>query len=503
MQIDFRTENRSEIFILFFGLVAAAAFLAFLPAYFTLFFIFFSILIAASIKKIEIALFFLTVYIPLEPFLLKFASDEAYPFLKYGTEAAILVLFLIVIVKHLLKHNFKYIKTPIDIPLAIFFSIAGISALINLENPVFFILGLRQIFRYTLLYYLVIYSEITRDTAKKIIILLVGVMILESTIGLGQAAIGKRADEFLLPGEKREFANITSPDYVYQFWSSGQRVFATMGRYDRLGTFLCLAMLIIIGLIYELKNKKDKRKLVLSLLVASPALILSYSRMAWIGFFLGFLFIAVFIKQSKKIKAGFALVCLLLAVYLWTYIAARHIKLYRISDQPRMEIAPRFLSLFSLSELRNSYRTYGRLYFIVYTPLKVVRNSPLFGVGLGQYGSGVAYALNNRTKYDELGLPFGIEDKAGQIDNNWFSIWGETGTLGLIAFIFIIYSLFVHSLEVYKQSEDNLTRGLALGFCGVILAVSFQSFLGPMFEIRTLSFNFWLLGGLVALQPIK
>ena len=134
---------------------------------------------------------------------------------------------------------------------------------------------------------------------------------------------------------------------------------------------------------------------------------------------------------------------------------------------------------------------------MIQTPLKVVSAYPLFGAGPGQYGGGAAAALHNTEIYETVGLPFGIYGTTGQIDNNWMSLWGETGTLGLILYVWMMIALSIFSLRVYRISQSKFTKGLALGFLGGLLAVCFQAFLGTYFEVRTLGLYLWLIAGLV------
>ncbi|MFA6106440.1 MAG: O-antigen ligase family protein [Patescibacteria group bacterium] len=459
----------------------------------------FLILGMLAFKNTEIFLFFLTIYIPLEPFLLKFTSDEIYPYLRLLSEGLVLILFLTAILKHINTNGFKYIRTPIDLPLAVFIVITAISALVNFENPSFWVIGLRQIFRYALLYYAIIYSGISRAAAKKLVTVLAALLALETIIGLSQAIIGSTADALLLPGERREFGNLVTPDYVRQFLFSGERIFATMGRYDRLGTFLSFGLILIAGLAYELKNERLKRILKTIFLYSLSALVLTYSRMSWLGLALGIGIIGILIKKDKKLIFGLTLASVAVAGYLGLYLFLNGGNVNNISNKADMPLAERALALFSARELRDSYYGYGRLYFIANTPKKIVKNNPLFGVGLGQYGGGVAAALGNNIEYRKAGLPFGIGGEAGQIDNNWFSIWGESGTLGVLAFGWIIVSLFIFSYRTYKsENNDSFKRGLSLAMLGIIPVISFQSFLGPYFEVRPLSYNFWLLAGLMA-----
>ena len=146
----FNIIKKNPIIFLAAIIFVAAAVLAFFSAKFVLAFVFALGLLALSSQRMEIGLYFLMVYIPLEPFLLKFIDEDLILYFKYGNEALIFLLLIITLIKYFKKHGFKYIKTPIDLLLAIFILITIVSAVANLENPVFWILGLRQIFRYVL-----------------------------------------------------------------------------------------------------------------------------------------------------------------------------------------------------------------------------------------------------------------------------------------------------------------------------------------------------------------
>lgn len=123
--------------------------------------------------------------------------------------------------------------------------------------------------------------------------------------------------------------------------------------------------------------------------------------------------------------------------------------------------------------------------------------SPLFGVGPGNYGGGAAAALHSTAVYDRAHIPFGIYGTEGYIDNNWFAIWGELGTVGFCVYVFLMIMLVRSALSVYRRCDDAITKSIALSFCGIAAAVSLQAFLGTYLEVRTLAFYFWLLAGLI------
>ena len=179
------------------------------------------------------------------------------------------------------------------------------------------------------------------------------------------------------------------------------------------------------------------------------------------GLVLGILVIGIGIKRSRAIALSFIVFMLALVLYLGSYIALTGVQPYRIVDQPVMHPAARILEAVSPRSLREAYRGYGRPYFIINVPQKLVADHPFVGVGPGQFGGGVASALYLTRAYDAAGLPFGIAGVLGQIDNNWFSIWGEFGTLGMLAFMWMLVALFMAAYRIFRTSNDTFTQGFA------------------------------------------
>lgn len=455
------------------------------------------IFIFVSFLKPKYTVLFLAFYIPLEPFLLKFVPDEVYIYARYFSEGLIYILLLSVGLK-LLTRSKKIISTPIDLPLFLFIIVALASLVINLVPPSIGVLGLRQILRFIVLFYVATYLNLSKDFIKKILWVILAVLLFECLIGLGQAFIGGPADEFLIPSERRFVAGIQLTTGTTQFWEEGQRIFATMGRYDQLGTFLCFFLLILAAILYESKTPNKKIYWIL-FLIGIPTLILTYSRASWFGFILGIFLIGVIFKKDRKLLIIF----LLLLAFILSYLAYTGIVVHYLIDVPQQTVMERFFEAFSYERWRGEYYGLGRLYFIVKTVTNVFPHYPLFGAGPGQYGGGAVAALHNKTVYNEVGIPFGAWGTEGYIDNNWMSLLGETGLFGIISYIAMFVMLFRYSKKVYKKSEDSGTRVLALGFLACILAVSFQAFLGTYLEVRTLAFYFWLFAAFVVTLGYK
>lgn len=449
-----------------------------------------------SFISFQSGLMLLIIFLPLEPLLLKFIPGDLTLFFRLIPEAIIYSLLVFGLVKRSraekLESNTKLSDNPIAVALFIFVGIAVISILVNRVEPIAAGLGLRQLLRFILLYLAVILYGLKQ---RQIILVLAAVAVIamaESILGLIQAAVGSRLDALFSTGREFFVGRFRVAQEIFQIRAEGSRVFATMGRYDQLGTFLALVSAAALGFMYYAKDKVRKYA-TLVLLLSIPTMMLTYSRASWFGFLLAVIVCAIFIQKDKKVLAGL----LTLVVLLGGYIGFKEVEVRRLIDEPSVSPINRLLEAFSERRLRSEYTGKGRLYFIIETPGAVLAHSPFVGVGPGQFGGGAAALLHNTSGYDELNLPFGVYGTEGQIDNNWMSIFGETGVLGLLAYLAMFVTLLVFSRRVLKSEQSTwLAKSLALGLIGATLSFVFQGFLGTYFEMRTLAPYYWLLAAL-------
>ncbi len=449
------------------------------------------IILGITYFKPEYTLALLAAYLPFESIVLKFVTDDIYIFARYFSEGLIYLVAVVVFWRFFTGKR-KARTSPIDLPFLLFILVLLGSALVNLVEPTAAILGLRQILRFMMVFFLVVQLNPSVKFIKTLTLVMFGIVLIQAGIGIMQSVIGEPLDNLLLPSEARTLGSITLTTGVEQFWDPGSRVFATLGRYDRLGNFLYFFLLIGAGLLFTKKFSYDKRLLWLFGL-GFPALILTYSRSSWFAFLLGFLFIGLLIKRDKRVLAGLGIFAFIMTAYLG--VSGLNVSL--ITESAGQSLSERFYESFSYARWRGEYFGLGRTYWFVHTPKDVVSASPILGFGPGQYGGGAAAALHNTTVYEELGLPFGVYGTEGFIDNNWFSLWGEAGTLGILFYLWVMIGLFTMSLKTARDARDPYTRAMALGFCAAIIGVSFNAFTSTIFEIRTVSYYLWLYAGFV------
>ncbi|MEK7665775.1 MAG: O-antigen ligase family protein [Patescibacteria group bacterium] len=436
--------------------------------------------------------------LPFEPFLLKWTPDEIFLYARLFSEVLIYFLFAVTVVRAVMRGE-KLMSTPIGFPFFLFLITLVASSVINFVDPFVVAVGVRQLIRFILVFFIVVLLKPSRGYIRKLTVALFVLVSLQATLGIGQAIIGEPLDALLLPSEVRSYGEFTLQQGAVQFWDSGSRVFGTLGRYDRLGTFIAFFLLIGVGFLYEKGIRLHRRELWFLFALGLPALVLTFSRSSWFGFLLGFLFLALFVKRDKRVLWG----SLIATAVLGMYLAYSGIVVSRLIDVPDQPLAERFFEAFSYERWRGEYYGLGRLFWIVQTVTTVLPASPLLGWGPGQYGGGVALLFHNTRVYDELQLPYGVYGTEGYIDNNWFSILGETGLIGFSFFLWMYIGLFLYAIKVGRRSDDPFVRAISFGFAGAMIAVALNSFLATFFEVRSLAVYLWMYGGFVVVLGIE
>jgi len=464
----------------------------------TVFFIAFLCVFCAFYRP-QWLILFLAALIPVEPFVLKFVSSDMYVYARYASEGIVYVLFFSACIRTK-QYVASFKKSSVVYAIGFLFFVILSSITLNISTPLeVSILGARQILRFILLFFIAFVFLRERVWIQRFFLLMAAIVVFESGIGIAQALSGGAFDSFLVPAGPRFFNEYQLTTGTTQFWDEGQRIFATMGRYDQLGTFLAFFLLLSVACLYECKEMHVKKKILIMALCTLSALILTYSRASWFGFLFGFCVIAIFLKKDARVLAGLALVTVSVAAYL----VYSGIIVPKLIDAPRQTITERFFEAFSFERWRGEYYGYGRLFFIVHAPLAILSSAPLFGVGPGTFGAGAATALHYTEQYDRMHLPFGIWGSEGFVDNNWLSVFGEIGIIGLFAYWLIFFLLLKESYALWKKGQTNMERALGLGFMGVVCAVWFQAFLATYLEMRTLAVYFWLCAGIVTNLAVK
>jgi hypothetical protein len=89
----------------------------------------------------------------------------------------------------------------------------------------------------------------------------------------------------------------------------------------------------------------------------------------------------------------------------------------------------------------------------------------------------------------------------GLIDGQYFSTLPEIGAIGLLAFLWLLWSIFKHSIIVYKKMDEELYKGLVLGFIAGFIGLVFHAVTTNTFVIIRIMEPFWFVTGIIMMLP--
>lgn len=457
-----------------------------------------SLVFLFAINKTHFIIYFLLLWFPLESLVLNYVPILYYSYVKYIPEVILYLFGIGALIHYWRTKKTLFPKTPLNKWFAMYLVVAVISLVLNWYDSFIWALGLRQVLRFSLVLFIVLFLNFPQKIIKKLLLLGGAMIATEAVLGLVQYAFGGSLDNYLFPNRIVPVGGIAILGGEEAFWVPGSRVFATMGRYDQLGSFLTIGLVMLFPWLYYFKKPKQKIWWAIGMAVGSLTLLLTMSRASWIATFLGITVIGIIHHRDKRIYQALGVFIIGLIIYLAGFILV-HSNVTSLTERPNQSLAERILEAGSFGSWQASYEGYGRIFFIINTPMMVVASAPFFGVGPGNYGGGAAAALVNTDVYDRLHLPFGIQNIYGQIDNNWMSIWGEVGTLGLIAWTMILLTIFKTSKRVAIFIPESTNKAIAEGVMGLTVGVMAIGFFGPYFEFRSLMFYFWLASGIIIL----
>jgi O-antigen ligase len=77
----------------------------------------------------------------------------------------------------------------------------------------------------------------------------------------------------------------------------------------------------------------------------------------------------------------------------------------------------------------------------------------------------------------------------------------ETGLVGLIAFLLLLWAIFRQGIAVFIQAGDPLHRGLSMGFLAGFIGLLVHAIGANTFIIVRIMEPFWFIAGMVVMMP--
>ena len=89
----------------------------------------------------------------------------------------------------------------------------------------------------------------------------------------------------------------------------------------------------------------------------------------------------------------------------------------------------------------------------------------------------------------------------GFIDGEYIRTLPEIGAIGLLAFLWLLWSIFKHSIIVYKKMDEEFYKGLALGFIAGFIGLVFHAITANTFIMIRIMEPFWFVTGIIMMLP--
>ena len=430
-------------------------------------------------------------YLPFEELFLKFAPDQLYPLFRYGAEGTIFLLFVVVVGENLLRGR-GWRRTQLDLPIFMLAGAVLASTVVNSVPPTVAALGVKSIFRYIFLFFIITQSDYTRKDLKVFLSIFIASGVLQIFAGLVQMVGGEYVYDFFRPrdvvvGDKI----LKSQDITLS--SEGLRVCGTLLRYGVYGNYIALLLCLPLARRYVGKDKGLATTAII--LLGAIVLVASFSRKGWIAMYIAFIYMNWL--SGKKVKTAALLGLPILGVpFLLIYYGFAQSLTQETTANPIM----RLVEMFSPDYLSHTLER-TRLYILTYVTYRIARDFFWFGVGPGLIGSDVTGTAGGTTALVEVdrisGLDFADERLALLTDVGFVNIFAQIGFFGILAVVILLARFIKQSKRLFITRADSETRTVALMFLGFTVIMIVESFFGSPLTYRAVSFYFWLFAGLL------
>lgn len=232
---------------------------------------------------------------------------------------------------------------------------------------------------------------------------------------------------------------------------------------------LVLIIPIALSLYFSSQAKKERlRNLALGLgLIIFQ--VFTFSRSTLIGMFAGFV---VFFRRIK-FWSVVSLVCMVFIIFNWVwieeYVLGRFIELFEYTQQPGISL----FSVFS-GEVGSTQRYQGWI-----SAIEMFKDSPIFGVGVRNYGKFFPFYGTPRIYKNPEGLIY--TSYMTSAHNLYLDYLATMGIIGLTVLLFFFFSIFHFSKKTLKIIKSNRDRYLIYGVIGSMITAMVISIWGGFY----------------------
>lgn len=441
-------------------------------------------------------------YFAFEDTLLLHTPDNLILLLKYLGDILVLAAFLATFAKLAIRrHTLNALEgNYLHIPLILFLLCGFISALTNGIPAFLAFVVIRQVLRFIVIYYAIVFaaqSEWTQKDMRTLIKIIVALVLIQAGLGFLQALLGPESpliqSIFLLTPsgiQLEDYPVITQRPIVVP---GRPTIIGTLLVSNTIGIFLVFGFCLLLGLYSIPANRANRLKLLTAIGFLSAAILLTYSRQSFYAGLLGTITIALIQKKAKLIIASL----LVMTGFTFYFFQIKGLKDW---DPQKITLPQHIVSPFHPAYLE---RFKGRDRLLAATeivPMFLKTKYALLGLGPGSIGSSFGSIYGYSEAYGKLGIPSSQIDyiNLAVADFGFGAILMQFGIIGFAAFYAMPFFLFRYiRRRTLPYLRDPLWQGLTIGFLGYIVALVVSNVGFVNFGIRQIAFYFWTVAGVV------
>ena len=248
------------------------------------------------------------------------------------------------------------------------------------------------------------------------------------------------------------------------------------------GAVVALFIPVLAGLTFRNKYKIFKKLIVYAIFAFFLlALILSYSRAAWISVIVAF---GVFIIIKLKIKLKYiALLLIIVFFFFFKYSFQIYDKLGKNKQDSSSELTEHVESIANIATDASNLERINRWNCAI----RMFKEKPFMGWGPGTY---MFQYAPFQLSYQKTIISTDFGEK-GNAHSEYLGPLSESGIFGMLTFLFIIITTIYTGIKVYNKSENNEIKTLTIGVLSGLITYYLHGLLNNFLDTDKLSVPFW------------
>ncbi len=235
------------------------------------------------------------------------------------------------------------------------------------------------------------------------------------------------------------------------------------GEPNTLGGYLLIMLCLAVGIFLQKVSKKLKINLACLAVLFFIPFVFTLSRASYMAIIFSFIAFIIFSKRRSELIIAVVVIALVVIILRPEAIFSR--VEYTFQEEQEASVKIGNITLDASSSLR---------ILSWLDCIKVWKKNPVLGRGV-------------------TGYVF--------IDGQYFRTLPELGLIGFLALLWLLWTIYRQSLYIYREMDDELYKGLTLGFLAGFIGLTVHALTSNTFIIIRIMEPFWFIAAIVMMLP--